>query len=169
MESTTNGKNYTSSGQGDLNTVLGAIGTAAAFGIIGPNGINLGGNRPPADPPVSQRELDIRLQCERNLTEKDMRIGQLEAEKYSDKGDLETERRFDDKISALQKEINSLNQANAFLRERSDLLMRMTGVVINAPTILSSEAAASAFRVNGANAVQTTNNGGNANGGSGNG
>ena len=149
MESTDNNNAYASSGQGTAALTLGIIGTGLYLLQNGGLGNVLGGgnNR---EPPVSQRELDTRLACERQLTEKDMRIGQLEAEKYSDKGDLDTERRFDDKLAELQREIAGLSQANAFLRERTDLFMRMTGVIINGPTIMSSEAAASAYKTAGA-------------------
>lgn len=59
---TENGEaNVTSQGQGSLNTVLGAVGTAGALGMLN-GGLNLFGNRPPmsdSDRPVTRYELDL--------------------------------------------------------------------------------------------------------------
>lgn len=149
-----NNNKYTSSGQGDLNTVLGAIGTAGVLGLFGGGGINIGGgNRPP---PVSQRELDAHAASERELAEKDAEIARLKGEKYADAAVLAAERRLADKIEKIettmttgfrnQGEYNVANTAAvAGLRKQTDALLSMAGIIINAPAMAASQAAAAAF------------------------
>lgn len=167
MESTDNGKNYTGSGQGNLNTVLGSLGTAAALGILGPGGFNLGGNR---EPPVSQRELDTRLHCERQLTEKDSEIGQLRAEKYADAAVLAAERRLADKIEKVETAMNTANATQAvinaqqtgvigLLQNQVATLNAMTGLYIKQPVMAASEAALTIGPFATKPAAATTTNG----------
>lgn len=94
-----NGENYsvTSMGQGNLNTVLGAIGTA---GVLGNGNGLLGGlfsgncnrcNQPvevitSADKPISRNEAEMMMQ----LNAKDSEIALLKADKYTDQKIVET-------------------------------------------------------------------------------
>lgn len=157
------GRRFTSNGQGNLNTVLGAIGTVGALGLLGGNGGLggiFGGNRPPLPPPATKDDLSY----ERQLTEKDSEIGQLRAEKYADSAVLAAERRLADKIEKIETSMNGAvlrqaeyNVANTAavsnIGAQTAQLMRLTGMVINAPTMLASEAGASAFKVGGASAT----------------
>ena len=100
-------------GQVNLNTVLGSLGTAGAFGLL--NGISaFGGNRPPMEPPATQRDVSY----ERQLTEKDMEIAQLKAEKYTDAAVLAVERRLADKIEATNIRLNEMDKAQSVLNTR---------------------------------------------------
>jgi hypothetical protein len=132
---------------------------AGALGLLllqngGLGGI-LGGNRPPMEPPATQRDLGY----ERQLTEKDAEIGQLKAQQYADAAVLSAERRLADKIEKIETGLNGAvlkqaeyNVANtaavASIGQQTAQLMRLTGLVINAPTMLASEAGASAFKAN---------------------
>ena len=165
-----NDRRYTSNGQGNLNTVLGAIGTVGALGLLGGNGGLggiFGGNRPPMEPPATRYDLENQKATERAMTEKDMEIARLKAEKYADAAALATERRLADKIEKIETSMNAavLKQAEYNVANTATVssigaqiaqLMKLTGMVINAPTMLASEAGASAFKVNGA-AATTTN------------
>lgn len=144
---------FTGNGQGNLNTVLGAIGTAGAIGLFngGLGGI-FGGPRPPMEPPATQRDLKY----ERELTTKDAEIGQLKAEKYADSAVLAAERRLADKIEKIettmtagfraQGEYNVANTAAvASLNNQTQQLMKMTNLIIAAPAFAESQAAASVF------------------------
>lgn len=76
--------NVTPQGQGTLNTVLGAVGTAAALGM-GRNILGLGdNNRPPRDPedrPVTRYEMRLI----REAIEKDNEITLLKSQRYTDR------------------------------------------------------------------------------------
>jgi len=168
MESTDNGRNYTGSGQGNLNTVLGSLGTAGALGLFGPGGLNLGGGN--REPPVSQRELDTRLSCERQLTEKDSEIGQLRAEKYADAAVLAAERRLADKIEKVEAAMNTANATQAvinaqqtgvigLLQNQVATLNAMTGLYIKQPVMAASEAALTVGPFAAKPAAATTTNG----------
>ena len=72
----------TSQGQGSLNTVLGAVGTAGALGLFNGLGLFGGGNRPPmsdGDKPVTRYELDLIRQS----MAKDSEIAALKANMYT--------------------------------------------------------------------------------------
>lgn len=82
---TENGEvNVTPQGQGTLNTVLGAVGTAAALGM-GRNILGLGdNNRPPRDPedrPVTRYEMGLI----RESIAKDTEIAMLKGQQYTDR------------------------------------------------------------------------------------
>lgn len=109
---------YTSRGQGALNTVLGAIGTAGATGVLGNMGGLFGGNRcaSEADHPVSRREADMAAEIAELKTEKKL----LESNIYSDNKSLElykvvrAERETADaKIAALEAQLNHQAVINA--------------------------------------------------------
>lgn len=75
--------NVTSQGQGTLNTVLGAVGTAAALGM-GTGLLGLGNNRQPRDPedrPVTRYELGLI----RESIAKDTEIALLKSQQYTDR------------------------------------------------------------------------------------
>jgi hypothetical protein len=125
--------------------------------LSGSFGNVLGGGRPPAGDPPWARDLSY----ERALTEKDSEIGRLKAEQYADTVVLAAERRLADKIAAIetstaarfaaQGEYNVANTAAvASTGSQVAQLMRLTGLVINAPTMLASEAGASAFKASSA-------------------
>lgn len=107
------------------------------------------GGRPPAGDPPWARDMNY----ERQLTQADAKIGKLEAQIYTD-----------DKVDALRRELQAataaqsvfnatMNGTVATINSQTKQLMGLTGLVINAPAMLSSEAAASAFKANGASAA----------------
>lgn len=109
---------YTSKGQGALNTVLGAIGTAGATGILGNMGGIFGGNRCAceSDHPVSRREADMAAEIAELKSEKKL----LESTIYSDSKSLElykaikAERDITDaKIAAIETQLNQQAVINA--------------------------------------------------------
>lgn len=117
----------------------------------GLGGLSLG-NRPPVEPPATQRDLGY----ERELTTKDAEIGQLKAEKYADSAVLAAERRLADKIEKIetsmtagfraQGEYNVANTAAvASLSNQTNQLMKMTNLIISGPVMAESSAAATAF------------------------
>ena len=114
--------------------------------------LNLGGmgGRPPAGDPPWARDMNY----ERQLTQADAKIGRLEAQIYTD-----------DKVDALRRELQAATAAQAVfnatmngtiaaINSQTKQLMGMTGLIINAPAMAASEAAASAFK---ANASATSN------------
>lgn len=111
--------------------------------------LNLGGiagGRPPAGDPPWTRDMSY----ERSLTTKDMEIAKLQAQIYTD-DKVDTLRRELQAATAAQREYNVANTAAvASISAQTATLMKMTGTIINAPAMLSSEAAASAFKLNGA-------------------
>ena len=125
---------YTGKGMGGtaLGLGIGALGLFllqnGAFGGI------LGGNRPPVGDPPWSRDMNY----ERQLTQADAKIGKLEAQIYTD-----------DKVDALRRELQAATAAQsvfnatmsgtvATINAQTKQLMGMTGLVINAPAMLSS-------------------------------
>jgi hypothetical protein len=102
---------YTSKGQGALNTVLGAIGTAGATGILGNMGGIFGGNRCAceSDHPVSRREADMAAEIAELKTEKKL----LESNTYTDGKILELYRYVDGKIAGVEGQLNQQAVVNA--------------------------------------------------------
>ena len=83
--------NATGQGQGNLNTVLGAVGTAGALGMLG-NGLGLFGNRgrnDEGDRPVTRYEMGLI----RESLAKDNEIALLKAKQYTDERVNAAERR----------------------------------------------------------------------------
>lgn len=75
--------NVTPQGQGSLNTVLGAVGTAGALGMLGIGRGLFGGGRPPMDEgdrPVTRYEMGLIKES----MAKDNEIALLKAQKYTD-------------------------------------------------------------------------------------
>ena len=102
---------YTSKGQGALNTVLGAIGTAGATGILGNMGGIFAGNRAAceADHPVSRREADMAAEIAELRTEKKL----LESNIYSDNKSLEMYKYVDGKFANIEAQICQQAVVNA--------------------------------------------------------
>ena len=151
--------NGSSGSSGTAKTALGIGIGALGLSVLQNGGLGniLGGGRPPVGDPPWSRDLGY----ERQLTEKDSEIGQLKAEKYADAAVLAAERRLADKIEKIETSMNAavLKQAEYNVANTAAVattnaqvmqLMRLTGMVINAPTMLASEAGASAFKVSGA-------------------
>lgn len=101
---------YTSRGQGALNTVLGAIGTAGATGILNTGGI-FGCNRAASehDHPVSRREADMAAEIAELRTEKKL----LESNIYSDNKALEMYKYVDGKFANIEAQISQQSVVNA--------------------------------------------------------
>lgn len=151
---TTNNNGSSTTAKTGLGLGIAALGLYALNGGLG----NILGGRPPMPPPeplATQRDLGY----ERQLTEKDSEIGQLKAQQYADAAVLSAERRLADKIEKIETGLNGAvlkqaeyNVANtaavASIGQQTAQLMRLTGLVINAPTMLASEAGASAFKAN---------------------
>ena len=141
-------------GNGVSNTALGlAIGSLTWQGLQnGLLGGALGGNRPPMEPPATQRDVNY----ERQLTEKDMEIAQLKAEKYTDQAVLAAERRFADKLENVNIRINEMDKAQSVLnaRQTDALVYAQTEInkldavfapYIKGPIMTASEAVATKF------------------------
>lgn len=115
-----NGENYsvTGMGQGNLNTVLGAIGTAGALGNgNGLLGGLLGGNcnyrnQPvevitSADKPISRNEAEMMMK----LNAKDSEISLLKADKYTDQKIVETTAYLMNKIDEVKATVSANKDA----------------------------------------------------------
>jgi hypothetical protein len=133
--------------------LFGVTTAIAAKYVMGNGGGLLGNGMPPPGDPPWARDMNY----ERELTKANAEIGQLKAEKYADAVTLAAERRLADKIEKIetamqagfraQGEYNVANTAAvASTNAQVAQLMRLTGLVINAPTMLASEAGASAFK-----------------------
>ena len=117
---------------------------SASFGNI------LGGGRPPVGDPPWARDMGY----ERQLTERDAKIGKLEAQIYTD-----------DKVDALRRELSAATAAQAvinaqqggvigLLQSQVATINAMTSPYIKQPVMAASEAALTAFK---ANATSTSN------------
>lgn len=107
---------------------------------------------------ATQRDLEY----ERALTVANAEIGQLKAEKYADAATLAAERRFEDKLDAIEAQLNTATTTQAVLNAKQQGFMealagqvaafdRMTARYFTAPVMAASEAALTAF--NGAKAT----------------
>lgn len=108
-----NGENYsvTGQGQGALNTVLGAIGTAGALGGGGILGNLLGGMGGCCsdDKPISRYEAKMMQE----LAAKDGKIALLESNIYTDQKLADVYERLTNKINANRDEQNAINLQQA--------------------------------------------------------
>lgn len=141
---------------------------AGALGLLllqngGLGGI-LGGNRPPMEPPATQKDVEN----ERRLTEKDMEIAQLKAEKYADNAVLTAERRLADKIEKIETQLNATTTTQAVINAQQTgiiatlqgqvmQLNNMTGLYIKQPVMAASEAALTALKPAAATTATTGN------------
>ena len=137
------------------------FGVATAIGakyVLGDgNGLFGGGQRCNL---ATQRDLEY----ERALTVANAEIGQLKAEKYADAATLAAERRFEDKLDAIESQLNTATTTQAVLNAKQQDFMealagqvaafdRMTARYFTAPVMTVSEAALAAF--NGAKRATT--------------
>lgn len=129
--------------------------TGAALGgaalLVQLLGGNLGGilGRPPAGDPPWARDMNY----ERQLTQADAKIGKLESQLYTDQ-QVNAVRQEIQGAAAAQAVFNAtINGTVAAINAQTHQLMGMTGLVINAPAMLSSEGAASAFKASTAAAT----------------
>ena len=146
---TTSEKGSSTTAKTSLGIGIGALGLLllqnGAFGGI------LGG-RPTGGEPPWGRDLSY----ERQLTQADAKIGKLESQLYTDQ-QVNGLRQELQAATAAQAVFNAtMNGTVATINSQTKQLMGMTGLVINAPAMLSSEAAASAFKASGA-AAATSN------------
>ena len=117
---TINDKHVTSQAQGNLNTVLGAVGTAGA--LMGGNGLfgNLFGNRNGCgnndcgcgygcsdNQPVTRYDANLLLA----LNAKDAEIANLKSDQYTDKKIVEVTQYLDGKINSLAAEFRANKEA----------------------------------------------------------
>ena len=115
---TINDKHVTSQAQGNLNTVLGAVGTAGA--LMGGNGFlgNLFGNRNGCgnndcgcgcsdNQPVTRYDANLLLA----LNAKDAEIANLKSDQYTDKKIVEVTQYLDGKINLLAAEVRANKEA----------------------------------------------------------
>lgn len=102
--------NVTSQGQGSLNTVLGAVGTAGALGMLGMGRGLFGGGRPPMDEgdrPVTRYEMGLIKES----MAKDNEIALLKAQQYTDKAMFDVQAQFGKQLAwnaAQQVHINTI-------------------------------------------------------------
>lgn len=103
----------TGQGQGNLNTVLGSLGTASFLGINANNLLGgLGGRCGCGDgssAPISRYEATMMQE----LAAKDSKIGLLESNIYTDSKIADVYERLNNKISAMEKEQNAINLQQA--------------------------------------------------------
>lgn len=112
--------------------------------LTGAFGNVFGGGRPPAGDPPWARDMNY----ERQLTQADAKIGKLESQLYTDQ-QVNAVRQEIQGAAAAQAVFNAtMNGTVAAINAQTKQLMGMTALVINAPAMLSSEAAASAFKAN---------------------
>lgn len=152
MESTEN-NNKASVGLAGTGLGLGA----GALGLLllqnGALGNMLGGNRPPMEPPATQRDLEN----ERLLTDKDMKIAKLEAQQHANEVTLAAERRLADKIEKIETQLNTTTTTQAVINAQQTgiiatlqgqvmQLNNMTGLYIKQPVMAASEAALTALK-----------------------
>lgn len=111
-----NEHNVTGQGQGNLNTVLGSLGTASFLGFNANNvlggwnyGNRCGCNNDPSGTPVSRYEAAMMQE----LAAKDSKIGLLESNIYTDSKIADVYERLNQKIGEMQKEQNAINLQQA--------------------------------------------------------
>jgi hypothetical protein len=93
------------------------------------------------------------MNYERQLTQADAKIGKLEGQLYTDQ-QVNAVRQEIQGATAAQAVFNAtMNGTIAAINAQTQNLAKLTGTIINAPAMLSSEAAASAFKANGASAT----------------
>ena len=121
------------------------VGTAAAAKYVLGDGGLFGGGRPPAGDPPWARDMAY----ERALTEANAKTAALEAKLDCRTEVLAAERRFEDKLDAIEAQLGQQQTFNATqtcaianVQQQTMQLMQMTGLIIKAPIIRASEAAA---------------------------
>lgn len=135
-----NSVNVGGQGQSTLNTVLGAVGTAGALGMLNGGLGGLFGSRPPmaeGDRPVTRYEMSLIL----DGVAKDREIAELKAKQYSD----EQLRLATDKQNAINLEQAVYNGTNTAaincLKSQVQELMNMTRLVIPSANVVFPQVA----------------------------
>ena len=129
---------------------------ASALGLfllqaLSGNGGILGGNRPPMEPPATQRDLAY----ERDLTEKDAKIGKLEAQLYTDQ-EINKLRQEVQAGAAVQQNFNATVSATlAATVKQTNELASVFGSYIKSPILSVSEAVMNAAKAAAAPASTT--------------
>ncbi len=148
-------KSYASSAVGNTGLTLGAVALGLTVLQNGGLGGILGNNRPPAGDPPWSRDMGY----ERDLTTKDMQIGKLEAQLYTDQ-----------KVNELRQELQAGTAAQAVinaqqtsmlavLQNQVQVLNSMTSPYIRQPIMAASEAALSSFKTATTASASATNAG----------
>ena len=99
---------YTRRGQGNLNTVLGAIGTAGAVGLLNGNGggwlngiLGNGGNCCTENMPINRYEMGL---IQQNAA-KDGEIALLKADKYTDQKFADLNDRYNERFRGIEQQL----------------------------------------------------------------
>lgn len=136
--------NYTSKGQGNLNTVLGAIGTAGGIpeiigGLFG-GGMRAGGWGNPAGYGYSPHEHYINryeAMQQEQLAHKDMEIAYLRGREESKKDDLEAFKYYDARFNKVEEQlcaqavVNGQIAANiSCMQDKIGVLMGLTKTIV---------------------------------------
>lgn len=124
---TVEGKNVTSQGQGNLNTVLGSIGTAGTLFGNGWLGNLLGGNNnrnccSPDDMPVSRYDANMMI----TIASKDSEIALLKADKYTDQKIVEAYKDLNGQINALAMEVRANKDAQCAINSEQAVFNGVT-------------------------------------------
>lgn len=146
-ESNTNTPDYLGQGvRGPLWTTAGVgIGAAALYAF---NTLlrGLGGGMPPPNGGTPPWARDMTY--ERELTQANAKVAQLEAEQYANAAVLASERRYEDKFDAIEREICAQKVHNATndgvvagIAAQTAQLLKMTSPYIVQPVMAASEAA----------------------------
>lgn len=105
--------NVTAQGQGTLNTVLGAVGSAGALGLLsgmlGNGNNNRNGARNPEDKPVTRYEMSLI----RESIAKDNEITLLKSQQYTDRGMAGVQQQI-----AMQQSWNAVQQNNIAMMQK---------------------------------------------------
>lgn len=104
--------NVTTQGQGTLNTVLGAVGSAGALGLLSGllgNGNNRNGARNPDDKPVTRYEMSLI----RESIAKDNEITLLKSQQYTDRCMAGVQQQI-----AMQQSWNAVQQNNIAMMQK---------------------------------------------------
>lgn len=118
---------YTSKGQGVLNTVLGSVGTfGTVAGAVLPNlfgARNVPGCHDPADKPITRYEMELN----QSNAAKDSEIALLKADKYSDQKLAELNDRYNERFRNIEGElarqaVHNQKTEDSFALAQADLL-----------------------------------------------
>lgn len=105
--------NVTTQGQGTLNTVLGAVGTAGSMGLLsgllGNGNNNRNGGRNSEDKPVTRYEMSLI----RESIAKDNEITLLKAQQYTDRGMAGVQQQI-----SMQQQWNAVQQTNIAMMQK---------------------------------------------------
>ena len=145
-DETNNTADYLGQGlRGPIWALFGAATAAAAKYALGGNFPLLGGGMPPAcgNPP-----WDRDMKYERELTQANAKIAQLEAQEYANAAVIASERRYEDKFDKIEAALCEQRVHNAVnagvvagIAAQTQQLLKMTSPYIVQPVMAASEAA----------------------------